>query len=104
MSVETYGYAITGLSEQPGELEVRGLQWVGKTRVSEPRKIECPLDSHDRETLENWLKEHAKEEGWIVSTYLGSQKSIERVKGKTTLHYSVTKYIEPDEPKAHPHD
>jgi citrate lyase gamma subunit len=93
MSVEAFGYAITGLSEQDAALEVRGLEHVGKTRVTERRQIECPLNAYDRSELSKWLMDHAKEDGWFVNTYLGSQSSVCRQDGKTILNYTVTKYV-----------
>jgi len=94
LTVEAYGYAVTGLSEQPGELEVRGLQWIGKKRITEPRQIVCPLDTYNRDALEAWLQENGKEDGWLVSTYLGSQRSVSRVPEGTLLNYSVTRYVD----------
>jgi len=94
LTVEAYGYAVAGLSEQPGELEVRGLQWVGKKRITEQRQILCPLDTYNRDALEAWLRDNGKEDGWLVSTYLGSQKSVSRAAGGVLLNYSVTKYVD----------
>jgi hypothetical protein len=95
LTVEAYGYAITGLSEQEAELSVRGLEWVGKKRVTESRQKVCPLDTCDKDKLSKWLQENAQEEGWILSTYLGSQSSTSRAScGGTLLRYSVTKYVE----------
>jgi hypothetical protein len=94
LTVEAYGYLITGLSDQEADLQVRNLQFVGKTRISEQRQIECPLSTYDKSELSQWLKENAQEEGWIVSTYLGSQSSVTWNNGKATLRYSVTKYVD----------
>ena len=91
--------AITGMSEMDAECEVHGLQYVGKTRVTELRTIECPLDPYDRKALAEWLKANAQEDGWIVQTYLGSQNSVRRLGDKTLLQYSVRKYVETETPK-----
>ena len=93
LSVEAYGYAITGLSEQPAELEVRGLEWVGKRRITEQRKIVCQLDTYNRDELSKWLGDNGQEEGWLVSTYLGSQQSVSHTPEGVVLSYSVTKYV-----------
>jgi hypothetical protein len=93
MTPENFGYAITNLAEREGELEIRGLEWVGKQRVTERRQIECPLNSYDREKLSEWLNTYAQEEGWLLDSYLGSQSSVNWKGGKTILNYSVTKYI-----------
>lgn len=92
LTMEAYGYVLTGLSEQDAELTVRNLQWVGKKRVNERREVVCPIASYDRDFLSAWLKENAKEDGWIVDTYLGSQNSFSRAEGGTLLRYSVIKY------------
>jgi hypothetical protein len=94
MTVEAYGYAITGLSEQEADLEVRGLEYVGKQRVTESREIVCPLKTYDRKELSAWLSDHAQEEGWLVSTYLGSQSSVKYKDEGSILRYSVTKYVD----------
>lgn len=93
LTPEHFGNAVTGLSEQDGELEVRGLEWVGKTVVTENREIECPLSSYNRGELEEWLRENGQEEGWLLGTYLGSQSSVGWKGDKTILRYSVTKYV-----------
>lgn len=99
MTVEAFGYAITGLSEQEGDLIVRMLEHVGKTKVTEHREIECPLRTFDKNLLSDWLVENAQEEGWILNTYLGSQSSVSIVGEKIRLRYSVTKYVDDSQPK-----
>lgn len=96
LTVEAFGYAITGLAEQEAELTVRGLQWVGKQRITENRTIECPLDTYKREELARWLEANAQEDGWMIDSYLGSQGSVTRRDDVTILKYSVTKYIVPN--------
>ena len=75
-------------------VEVRGMQYVGKTCITEPRTILCPLNTYDRKVLSAWLKENAQEDGWLLSTYLGSQSSITRQENGSLLKYSVTKYVD----------
>lgn len=94
MTPEAFGNAITGLGCQEASMEVRGMQWVGKRRITEPRRIVSGIDSYDRAKQQAWLEANAQEEGWIVSTYLGSQRSITQVDGKTVLNYTVTKYVD----------
>lgn len=94
MTVEQYGYAITGLSGQMAELEVRGLEHVGKKRITQPRRATCPLETYDKDALSKWLLDNCQEEGWIISTYLGAQNSIDRRGGITVLNYTVTKYVD----------
>ena len=94
MEPAVFGRVITGLAFQEAELEVRGLENVGKQRVTEARRILCPLKSYSRTVLQEWLKNNAQEEGWKLSTYLGSQNSITCTENGTWLRYSVTKYEE----------
>ena len=94
MTAEQFAYAITGLAECEAGLEVVGLEHVGKVRITEPRVIECPLDTYEKEQLQQWLRENAQEEGWLLSAYLGSKSSVSRRDGKTLLRYSVTKYVD----------
>ncbi len=94
MTPHDFANALTGLGEQSGDLSVFGLDYVGKNKISEPRSIECPLSGYQkREILEKWLEENAQEDGWLVSTYLGSKSSVVTKDGKTILNYSVTKYV-----------
>jgi hypothetical protein len=90
--------AITGqlLSKISGE--VMGLAEVGKTRVTEPRQIVCPLTTYKREKLEEWLGANAQEEGWIIDAYLGSQNSTASHPDGTLLRYRVHKFIETEAP------
>jgi hypothetical protein len=96
MELADFANAVTGFSNQPAEMEVRGLQWVGMTRVSELREKLCPLDTYDRGELSAWLQANAQEEGWIVSTCLGTQGSVSRRPEGTLLRYSATKYVKED--------
>lgn len=96
LSLAEFGSLITGMGLQDVKVTTTGLDVVGKTKVVEPRLIECPLATYDRIELEAWLAEHGKEEGWTVDPYLGSQKSIgyrTRHGAPLTLRYSVFKYV-----------
>ena len=97
MSVEAFGYAVTGLSSQEADIELNGVQYVGKKRICENRTARCPLNTYNREELRAWLRENMQEEGWLLSDYLGSQGAVKRIGDETILNYSVTKYV--DEPK-----
>ncbi|HWQ08067.1 MAG TPA: hypothetical protein VN436_03130 [Holophaga sp.] len=96
MTLEQFALGITGLAPQDVDLEVHGLEHVGKRRVREQRSIVCPMHTYDRKELEQWLRDNAQEDGWIVSTYLGSQNSVSYEGQVRTLHYHVTKYVEPE--------
>jgi len=95
VSHEEFSRALSTLAERPViSCDVRGLEYVGKQCITERRSIVCPLATGNRGELSEWLKENAKEEGWTVNPYLGSQRSVDRDQGVTTLNYSVTKYVE----------
>ena len=94
MTAEAYGFAITGLAEQDASIEVNGLGYVGKQRITERREVVCPLTTYDRYALQEWLRANAQEEGWLLNSYLGSQSSVSHRDGKTLLRYSVTKYVD----------
>lgn len=94
MKLADFASALLGLSRVEIEGELRGMENVGKKRVNESRQIVCPLTTYKRETLSQWLRENAKEEGWIVDTYLGSQGSVKSHPDGQLLNYGVTKFIE----------
>ena len=93
-----FAEALTGFSCTPMKGDLRGLEHIGKTRVTEKREIVCPLRCYDRAELAAWLGDNAQEDGWIVNTYLGSQGAVRsHASGGQTLRYSVTKYVDPAE-------
>lgn len=97
MSAEQFAMAITGLYSSGITAEISGLENVGKVRVRERRSVEFTGDrkvAYARDGLENWLEENCQEEGWILDTYLGSQKSRQTVADKTFLNYAVYKYVD----------
>jgi hypothetical protein len=92
LTLEQFAFAITGMHVSDVEGIVRGLDVVGKTKITKRVSVECPLDTYDKKALEEWLKEHGKEDGWDVSSYLGSQSSVVRHEGKTVLNYTLFRY------------
>lgn len=97
MQPADFAMAISSLAERPANMEVRGLKHVGKRLVIENREILCPIKTYDRATLQAWLAENAQDDDWIVSTYLGSQRSIVSKPGGTLLRYSARKYVDDSE-------
>ena len=89
-----FAMAVTGLAHIDADSAVvRDLDVVGKRKVIEPRSIDCPLpDYGSKEELRAWLREHGKEDGWIVDDYLGSQSSVISRNDVTRLHYKVYRY------------
>lgn len=94
MDCEDFAKAVTGLAYVPISGDVRGVEYLGKTHVSEPRTIFCPLKTHRKDALVEWLKNNAQEDGWILDTYLNSQNSVISDGKGCRLNYRVHKYIE----------
>lgn len=99
IELEAFAEIITGLSFVKCDAEFRGMQYVGKTKVTEKRSAICPIDTYDKEILSKWLLKKKQEDGWIIDTYLGSQGSVgynQDGVGKL-LNYSVYKYVDSEE-------
>lgn len=98
LTLEQYAQVITGLSEVEVEGVVRGLAYVGKTKIVERRSVELPdgLYNYSKEPVVEYLKEHHQEEGWIQDLYLGSKGSItlDQKTKKYTANYAVYRYEE----------
>lgn len=99
MSLEEFALAVTGLDCRPIEAEIRGTEYIGKKYVFERRSVELPEQFQTsyyskRGELEEWMEANLQEEGWLLSTYLGSQGSFTRNKeGKQLVNYTVSKYV-----------
>ena len=97
LTLEQYAQVITGLSEVEVDGVARGLDFVGKNKIREPRSVELPegLYNYRKEPVVEYLKEHHQEEGWIQDLYLGSQGSItlDQKTKKYTAHYAVYCYV-----------
>ncbi|MBQ0339640.1 hypothetical protein J9236_00095 [Providencia rettgeri] len=91
-----FAKCITGLSEVDCELEVSGLENVGKKRITEQRSVICPIKSYEKRVLRDWLINNKQEDGYILDPYLGSQSSIKMCDEGTVLNYRVIKYVEVD--------
>lgn len=90
----SFALALTGCARIEGEMEVRGLEYVGKKKVMENRSVVCPEKSHNRRDLERWLCDNYHEEGWLIDYYLGSQGSLGTAEHGTLLRFKVYKYVE----------
>lgn len=96
ISHEEFSQALGALSSRPVSMVVRGLDVVGKTRITERRTVTAPGQAFSRDNWGAWLQENAQEDGWILDTYLGSQHSVGHKDGNTILNYSVFKYVDPE--------
>lgn len=98
MALADFALALTGFSEVEAAAEVSGLNNVGKVRVTESRSVVYTGGSdYDKNAQQKWLIENCQEEGWILDAYLGRQGSVTRQGDTTTLNYSVTKFVDPQE-------
>jgi hypothetical protein len=93
MSLEAFAQAITGLARVSGELQLRGLENVGKRLEIQRREAMCPDLGFDKQRYLTWLAENAAEPGWEIDYYLGSQGSIARNGDAVTLNYTVRRYL-----------
>lgn len=100
ISPADFAMALTGLSEVECSALVRQLDVVGMRKIVERRSIAYPHKwNYERAELEDWLKENAKEPGWIVDASLRSQSSVSRFDDKYTLNYNVYRYEPINEPE-----
>ncbi len=102
LSPEDFADALFGLAETHCELDVHGLDRIGKRRVSESRQIEVLGEAkiYKRDNLRAWLRENAQEPGWILDDYLGTQGSVLYRDGKVLLNYRVYKFVDVAEESA----
>lgn len=101
LTAQQFGECVTGLYTTEVPIEVRGLHNVGKVKVSEARVVTLNVDSYDKEiihkALAEWHMKHDAPQGWSASMYLGSQNSIGRQGGMTTVRYSVYKFVDKED-------
>lgn len=114
MSMEQFGKVVAGVSNNKVKMEVRGLDNIGKRHERKPGRFIIPKVAYDRidaanrsrgtlqEALGEWLQENAKEDGWKISTYLGSRNSIEPagdswLDGDKALNFHYYRYVDDNE-------
>ena len=101
LSPAQFAEAITGLHDCPGELEIRGLQYVGKKKEVEHSHLHIKtfvlnrlgISGYNSEQLENYLEENAQREGWLLNSSLRSRSSVINDDDGVTLHFSYTRYV-----------
>lgn len=97
MSLEDFAMMITGLAEVEVQGDVKGMDNVGKKKVSEARSYHT-TEHTSRKALETYIKENLQEEGWTLNASLNSQSSLKYDGvGGTTANYSVFKYVEDEQ-------
>ena len=94
MNLENYALLITGLAEVECQHETTNdVSNIGKTKVIESRSIIAPNLGYGKDKYEEWLAENGQEEGWEISLYLNSQRSIVHMDNTVTINYNVFKYV-----------
>lgn len=114
MTLEEYGNLISTTGQVRLEAELRGLENLGKNHEMQPRTAVVPKDvadaayalthSEQAPALRKWMEANLQEEGWHISTYLGSRDSIKwggPIYGKpeglaekpTTVKYHVYRWV-----------
>lgn len=102
MTPHALGMALTGLSSVECETGLlRNPEVVGMRKIIEPRQAIYPMDSRNREQMQQWLIDNKQEDGWTLDTYLGSQNSIKHLHDGSgyVLKYRVFKYVNDVEPR-----
>jgi hypothetical protein len=93
---EQFAKCITNLHQTDIPCIVKGLDKVGKKKIVERRHVIYPGSSYDsKEKMSQWLFDNCQEEGYYISTYLGSQRCIFSVttqEDQTWLNYTINKY------------
>ncbi len=93
LSLEVFAKLVTGLHQSDIPVTVRGLEYVGKSKISENRKVIYPGSKYDsKEIIKEWLVTNCQEDGWILDDYLGSQGSIQLIDDQRWVNYRVYKY------------
>lgn len=94
MTLENFALLMTGPYEVECQHETtEDVSNIGKTKVIESRSIVAPHLGYGKEAYTEWLENNGQEDGWTLSLYLGSQRSIVFEDGSVTLNYNVYKYI-----------
>lgn len=102
---EDFCRALMGRGDTHIEFHTRGLDKIGLFRVQETITFELPedVDRWDDEGVKklNELAQTAAGDGWIASTYFGSQNSFFRKDGKEYARTQKYKFLTEKEHKAY---
>lgn len=104
LSLEDYGWLVSGMSEVKCKLETKGLAHVGKVRIRKERTLTIRGIIYDKDECLAAIRLHEKamiEGGWYVTEYLGSRSSVSHYDGLTKLNYEIFKYVEEDDVNSH---
>jgi hypothetical protein len=94
-TLEDFAKVITGLGFVDSDIEVGGLDKVGKTM--EHDVVEFPFQSDDYKNRDKLAAKEAKKyvpEGWVSDDYFGSQGSFFQRDGKGWARVTVRRWVE----------
>lgn len=106
VGLANFAEALTGLSAVPVKLNVRSLDLVGKTRITEPARFtlkrsylkEKGVDTYDKKALRKLIEQDPdgifQRPGWTLDTYLGAQNSIVHQGDELTINSRYTSFEE----------
>ena len=83
--------ALSRLAHTPCEIEVRGLDKVGKKMEMDTLTFE--VDAADKETAAKLAIESCKDSEWVPDTYFGSQNSFTYKEGKITARTTIRRWV-----------
>lgn len=77
ITLREFAEALTGLGNVSCNAVVRGLEHVGKRKVTTNQRIPIPKSvGNSRQDAKDYILQLKPPHGWILDTYLGSQNSI----------------------------
>lgn len=102
MTLEQYGFLCASRSSLKADVDVVGLDRIGKKMLVERREVHAPElpYSSGNENYALWLDANFKEEGWTRDRYLGSRNSVrpvQGVKGQVILSFHVRKWVDAED-------
>lgn len=107
ITLEQFALAVTGRSLDDVSGEVRGLENVGKTKVSESRCVKLPKSTplhKPTSYIRQWLIDEFKEGGeiyepggWMLDPYIGQQSSVVYQDDTILVNYGVYKYVKTED-------
>lgn len=99
IDLNTFAKMMTGLSEVDIDLELHGLEAVGKFK--ETMKVEAPMPKHysyhDRVKVACEAIKTVLPEGWYFEKYFGSKSSFKNVDGVEYCCTTAHRYVEWDD-------
>jgi hypothetical protein len=97
MSIEEYGYAVTGLSMRPCKLEICGdVNNIGKVRQLMTVEAEMPSDAgySNQQEIAAKICQEAAPDGWVASGYFGSRSSFFQRDGKRWCRTDAVRWVD----------